>query len=406
MTYDEVINTIENKHRFGKACGRDVTAEFMEVLGHPEQGMHFIHIAGTNGKGSVAAFVSSILQAASFASDEHFKVGTFTSPHLIDFSERIVVDGKAISHDDVRRIGEMLLSKECKLEPTMFDYCLAMAMIYFKEQGVKYVVLETGLGGSKDSTSGLSIVPEVSAITSIGLEHTAILGDTIEQIAGEKAGILKAGTKAVIGAMEPAAIQVIIRKCCSLNIPYTQVSEPLDKSIPLGLFGDFQRYNAKTAAEIVKALDIKIDDAIIKKGLSEAYWPGRMQIISQEPYILLDGAHNPNGVTALKESLEAEFNGEKFTFIMAVMADKDYQEMAQIIKPIASRVFTVTVDYSRALQASALATSLNKIGFDAASCGSFDEALKQAKTYNEKIIVFGSLYFIGEILQETFYDKK
>ena len=189
MTYDQVVNTIDNKRRFGKACGRDVTEEFMEVLGHPELGKHIIHIAGTNGKGSVAAFVSSILQAASFSSEKHFKVGLFTSPHLIDYTERIQVDGKQISHEDVRRLGEQLLEINLKLEATMFDYWLAMALLYFKEQQVDYIVLETGLGGTKDSTNGLSQPPEVCAITSIGLEHTQYLGNTLGAIAGEKAGI-------------------------------------------------------------------------------------------------------------------------------------------------------------------------------------------------------------------------
>ena len=167
MTYEEVVYTIDNKHRFGKACGRDVTRELLDVLQHPEMGMHIIHIAGTNGKGSVAAFVSSILQAASFASLEPFKVGLFTSPHLIEYTERIQINGKQIDKDDVTRLGEYLLSLKLGLEPTMFDYWLAMALLYFKEQDVEYIVLETGLGGTKDSTNGLSQKPEVCAITSI-----------------------------------------------------------------------------------------------------------------------------------------------------------------------------------------------------------------------------------------------
>lgn len=399
MIFEEVINIIENKRRFGKACGRDVTIELMEALGHPDTGMHIIHIAGTNGKGSVAAFVSSILQAASFSSENHFKVGTFTSPHLVDFTESIMVDGQQISREDATRIGERLLELEVKLEPTMFDYCLAMAMIYFKEQGVKYVVLETGLGGSKDSTAGLMQVPEVCAITSIGLEHTAILGDTLEAIAAEKAGIIKAGTKAVIGEMDSVASNVIIKKCNSLLVPYVEAGE-VSPDTKLGLFGKYQRKNAAVAVKIAELLDIEISSQIIARGLANARWQGRMDVLCENPYILLDGAHNPSGVQALHDSLVAEFGNEKYTFIMAVMADKDYCEMANIMGDIAERVYALSVDYERALQAKELAGALTAAGFNATSFESYQDALCQAKKHSEKIIVFGSLYFIGDVLKE------
>ena len=183
MQYEEIIEIIQSKRRFGKAYGRDVTAEMMDLLGHPEEGMQIIHIAGTNGKGSTAAFVSSILHAAGFV------VGRFTSPHLIRFTERIVVDGQEISKEDVVRFGEQLLDLPMTQECTMFDLCLGMAILYFKERICDYVVLETGLGGAKDSTAGLSIVPLVCAFTNIGFDHTAILGNTIEEIAAEKAEV-------------------------------------------------------------------------------------------------------------------------------------------------------------------------------------------------------------------------
>ncbi len=397
MTYEQVVNTIDNKRRFGKACGRDVTLEFMEALGHPESGMHIIHIAGTNGKGSVAAFVSSILQAASFSSEKPFKVGLFTSPHLIDYTERIQVNGKQISRADVTRIGSELLKTNLKLEPTMFDYWLAMAMVHFKEQQVEYVVLETGLGGTKDSTNGLSQLPEVCAITSIGLEHTAYLGNTVEAIAGEKAGIIKAGVPVVIGQMASNAADVIRSKAKELGCKLIE-ADTVDKAVKLGLLGGYQRKNAAVAVEIVRCLDINVDEQTIEKGLAEAVWPGRMHIISHEPFILIDGAHNPSGVQALKDSLISEFPKDKFSFIMAVMADKDYLEMAEIIKPIANRIYTVTVDSDRAMQAKALAKALEDKGIQSFACGDYNSALDNAKKHQEKIIVLGSLYFIGEVL--------
>ena len=399
MTYEQVVNTIDNKRRFGKACGRDVTREFMDALDHPEQGIHFIHIAGTNGKGSVAAFVSSILQAASFASEKSYKVGLFTSPHLIDYTERIQIDGVPIPREEVTRIGQSLLGMELKLEPTMFDYWLAMAIIYFKEQQVDYVVLETGLGGAKDSTNGLSQLPEVCAITSIGLEHTQYLGNTLAEIAGEKAGIIKPGVPVVIGQMDDEASAVIEARADEMGCILHKAST-VDKNIKLGLFGGYQRKNAAVAIEIIKCLPLAVDNQTIATGLANARWPGRMDIISENPFILIDGAHNPAGVRALADSLMGEFPKIKFSFIMAVMADKDYVEMAKIISPIAQRIFTVTIDYSRALQAETLAEDLKNIGIDAVACENYQDAINRASAQGNPIIVMGSLYFIGEVLND------
>ena len=399
MTYEQVVNTIDNKRRFGKACGRDVTREFMDALGHPEQGIHFIHIAGTNGKGSVAAFVRSILQAASFASEKSFKVGLFTSPHLIDYTERIQIDGVHIPREEVTRIGQSLLGMELKLEPTMFDYWLAMAIMYFKEQQVDYVVLETGLGGAKDSTNGLSQLPEVCAITSIGLEHTQYLGNTLAEIAGEKAGIIKPGVPVVIGQMDDEASEVIEARADEMGCILHRATT-VDKDVKLGLFGGYQRKNAAVAIEIIKCLPLAVDNQTIATGLANARWPGRMDIISEDPFILIDGAHNPSGVRALADSLVGEFPKIKFSFIMAVMADKDYVEMAKIISPIAQRIYTVTIDYSRALQAETLAEDLKNIGIDAVACENYKDAINRASAQANPIIVMGSLYFIGEVLND------
>lgn len=431
MTYEEIVNIIDNKNRFGKACGRDITRCLLEQLGHPEMGMHIIHIAGTNGKGSVAAFVSSILQAASFASKEHFKVGLFTSPHLINHTERIQIDGRQIPKEDVVRLGQKLLSMELdrnilagilsdnrkdmevlqsKIEPTMLDYWLAMALLYFKEQGVEYVVLETGLGGALDSTNGLKQYPEVCAITSIGLEHTQFLGDTVEKIAGEKAGIIKPQVPVVIGQMPINAADVIADRCKQLNCSIVQATAVSEDKM-LGLFGGYQRKNAAVAVEIVNQLktvstgicgksDI-LTSPIIDEGLKNAHWPGRMQILSQKPYVLIDGAHNPSGVQALYDSLVTEFPNEKFSFIMAVMADKDYMEMVHILAPIAKRIYTVTLDMGRALQAKELAGAIADIGILSKACDTYEGALEQAIQLGDRIIVCGSLYFIGQVLKNN-----
>ncbi len=400
MKYEDAIEKICNAKRFGHACGRDVTVEFLDKLGHPEDGMKVIHIAGTNGKGSVSAFVTRILMEGT-----PYKIGTFTSPHLINFTERIKVNDVEISKEDVSRLTEQLLNVELIQEPTMFDYCLAMALLYFREQGVQYVVLETGLGGRKDSTRGLSTTPLVSAITSIGLEHTAILGNTLEQIAYEKAGIIREGTKVVIGEMDPKASLVIVETCNELNSEY-YFSKEVSSDTKLGLFGAYQRKNAGVAVEIVKHLDIEISEENILKGLMNARWLGRMQIVSFEPFIMLDGAHNPSGIQALYDSLNEAYPNESFTFVMAVMADKNYLEMANILRSIAKRFYTCSIDYHRALQASKLCEELKGIELDAIYFENYNDAIEEAKKHNEKIIVCGSLYFIGEVLKDIQHSRQ
>ena len=201
LTYEDIVTVIENKRRFGNLSGARITEKMLEVLGNPQTGLNFIHIAGTNGKGSVSAFLYSILQQAGR------KVGMFTSPHLVDFRERIQINGEMISKEDTARLGAKLLEQDFGVHPTMFDYSLVMALLYFKEQGCDAVILETGLGGRLDSTNAVG-VPKVIVITKIGYDHTAILGDTLEQIAAEKAGIIKRGTRLVVESQTEPVLQV------------------------------------------------------------------------------------------------------------------------------------------------------------------------------------------------------
>lgn len=408
MQYEEIIEIIQAKRRFGKAYGRDVTAEMMDLLGHPEDGMQIIHIAGTNGKGSTAAFVSSILHAAGFV------VGRFTSPHLIRFTERIVVDGEEIPQADVVRLGEKLLALPMTQETTMFDLCLGMAILYFKERKCDYVVLETGLGGAKDSTAGLSVVPLVCAFTNIGFDHTAILGNTIEEIAAEKAGILKPGTRAVLGIMEKSAADVIKNRAAELDISITNVDNLLTKistyEIPLN--GLFQRANATLAVGVVETLFnnhcgylgdnfLSKKEEIIRQGLAEAKWPGRMEVLSEKPYVLADGAHNPQGVEALFNSLKNMFPDEKFVFLVGVMADKDYRAMMRYMYPLADTFLCATVDTNRSLQAGKLCQDLLEDRMSAETSSNLLDGIQKAIALGEekgrRIIIFGSLYFIGEV---------
>ena len=398
MEYQEIIHTIENKRRFGSLPGVVVSRKLLAAVGNPQNDLAFIHIAGTNGKGSTAAFLREILKEAGI------RAGMFTSPHLIDFTERIQVDGRQIPGEDAARLGEMLLNLDLDVHPTMFDYCLAMALLYFREQGCRIVILETGLGGRLDSTNVIS-APLVSVITKIGYDHTEVLGDTLDQIAAEKAGILKPNTFMVSESQQQPA-EKVLKDCCSkLGISYQFVEAEKIKAVdhgfsyegkgsyPMRMLGMHQRENAMAAvfaAEALRIYGFEITDAQISQGIENATWNGRMELISQEPYLLIDGAHNGHGVHALAESLKELYPDEKFHFIMGVLADKDYKQMVKEILPLT----TVTPDSGRALQGETLAEYIRSFGIFAENTEQMQEAFLQIR---DKTVAFGSLYFIGEI---------
>lgn len=418
MTYEEVVDTINNIRRFGNLAGVEIAGRMFENLGSPQNDMRVIHIAGTNGKGSVSAFLCEILKAAGL------KVGMFISPHLVDFRERIQVNGSMIGKEDTRRLGEKLLTQDFGVCPTMFDYCLVMAVLYFKEQQCDAVILETGMGGRLDSTNAIG-VPEVSVITKIGYDHMAVLGDTLEEIAAEKAGIIKKGTslvlesqeEAVLSVLKEAAVQAGVRQCrvidqaeirdCCYKEGTQRFSFGGYEQLAMQMLGVHQYENA--AAAILAAEEFLKSKAAgtfngeqvkksIYRGIQNTRWQGRMEILRKEPFLLVDGAHNSNGVEALRDSLAALFPGEKFHFIMGVMADKDYEQMIEVLLPLALDFKTYTVESSRALQAKELAACIERKGVpaecveDLAMCIRPEEGDREKKT-----IAFGSLYFIGEL---------
>jgi dihydrofolate synthase/folylpolyglutamate synthase len=360
--------------------------------------MPFIHVAGTNGKGSVCAFLTSVFR------ETGLKVGTFISPHLIDFEERIMVDGRQISREDVTRIGNVLLEQEFGVTPTMFDYCVLMAVLYFKEQNCDLVIMETGLGGRLDSTNALGN-PVVSVITRIGYDHMNILGNTIEEIAQEKAGIIKAGVPVVIAPQESEALAVLQRAAAAKGVRARCVQEndlQRAKAVQPGLLGAYQRENAATAmcAAQVAWTGCRIEKekmkTVIARGIHRAVWPGRMEILSTEPFLMVDGAHNSNGIHALRTSLEELYPEEKFHFVMGVMADKDYEKMIGELLPIAMDFVTVTPESARALQGETLAEDIRKQGVPAHAITKVAE-IPELLTPKEKTIALGSLYFIGEL---------
>ena len=391
-TYKEVIDKIENSRRFGNLPGVEVTRRMLAALGNPQEGLRFIHVAGTNGKGSTCAFLTNIFTQAGL------KCGCFTSPHLIHFEERITVGQQMIPKDAVTRIGNELLAMDFGVTPTMFDYCLVMAVLYFKECGCDVAVMETGLGGRLDSTNALGN-PMVAVITRIGYDHMAILGNTLTKIASEKAGILKENVPAIFAPQEEEALAVLRKH------PGTLVSsEDMEKVAFMkpGLMGAYQLENGAAAMLAAQkflsqiGFDEERADAAIEAGIHTAIWKGRMEVLSEEPYLMVDGAHNSNGIHALKTSLMKLYPDEKFHFVMGVMADKDYEKMIEELLPLAIDFVTVTPESSRALQAESLAEKIRSQEIPARSIASVADVLTLPRV-GEKTIALGSLYFIGEL---------
>lgn len=395
MTYQQMVTKIESMRRFGKATGLEVSTALLGKLEYPEKNMDIIHIAGTNGKGSTAAFLASLLK------ESGKRVGLFTSPHLITFRERIQINGNYISEDDVVFWGEKVLeaARGLEVDATMFDIALAMALLYFKSQEVEVVILETGLGGRYDSTRALSVVPKVSVITNIGFDHTAVLGNTLEEIAENKADIIRKDTVAVIAKMDEKAQKVIVSHCEKLSVPYVFAMDmELDPKWELGLLGDYQKENAQNALAAYESyMKGKMDQEVIALGLKNATHPGRLQIIQKDPLVIVDGAHNPQGVSALSRSLKALYPKEKFTFVVGVLADKDYGHMMEEMLPLAKEFVTVTVESNRALQGEELARYLRERGAKAYAASSIEDAFLREQI--GKTVVFGSLYFVGDVIQ-------
>ncbi len=415
MTAEEAIARLRELAWSSCPPGLERTRALLSQLGNPERSLKFIHITGTNGKGSTAAILASVLHAAGY------RTGLFTSPHLYRFHERMQVNGEMISDEMLVSLTERVLEAADALtvHPTEFELMTALGMLYFEAMRCDIVVLEVGMGGKLDSTNVIP-APETAVITNIGLEHTAILGDTPEKIAQEKSGIIKSGCRAVLYAQTQGVTQVVEAACRAEHVPLTvtapetleKCSSTLDGQVfryrgrgpyRVALLGDYQLGNAITALDTVDALREKgwhITDEALAQGFASVTWPGRLELARRSPDFLIDGAHNPQCVDALMDSLSGLFGEKKLIFLVGVLADKNWQQMLSRALPLAKAFITVTPSSNRALPADTLAAYLSGLGVEAHAAASlivaFELALRLAEP-DDTICSWGSLYSVGEL---------
>jgi len=405
MIYSEAIQFLYGLRLFGAKFGLENTLKLAAMAGNPQNRLQFIHVAGTNGKGSTCAMLESIYRATGL------RVGLFTSPHLVSFRERVQVNRQLIPEIEVVRLVEELqpLLKQFPADhhPTFFEVVTVLALKYFTEQKCDLVIWETGLGGRLDATN--IVTPLAGVITNIALDHQQWLGDTVEKIAAEKAGIIKPGVPVITAADEPEVLAVIEKTAREKNAPLIKVA-PSSRlpaaagTAALPLPGDHQRLNAALALAVVEALQSKIpaSDPAIRAGLETVQWPGRMQLI-QKPggqKILLDGAHNVAGAKALRQALEQYCGGTRRTLVLGALQDKDWRQICETLAPLAARIYTVPVSSERTADACKLAAACRAVNSTAeiVAGDSLREAL--GKTAGDDfVVVTGSLYLVGETLE-------
>ena len=431
MNYEESRVYLDQISRYGSVLGLDNMKELLDRLGNPQKDLKFIHISGTNGKGSCLAYLSTILSGAGY------KTGRYISPTLDTYRERIQVDGEYINKDSlashVTAIAKATedMKKDNAGTPTLFEVETVLAFLYFKEKNCDIVVLETGLGGRLDATNIID-TSILEVIMPISLDHQGFLGDTIEEIAEQKAGIIKNNTK-VISAIQPKeAAEVIEKNCkeknCTLTIAnpdeITIKSQSIKKqvfdykmynNIAISLPGSYQPQNAIVAIEAIEALrelGYSLSQEDILKGFEATVWKGRFTVLSEDnPVVIMDGAHNVAGAKELMKSLELYFNDKKYIYVFGVFSDKEYEEIINITAKRAEHIITVqTPNNPRALPAEDLKDAVKKVNNSCEASKNIEDAVKKAikMTREDKeriLVIFGSLSFLGEA-EQAFYNEE
>lgn len=415
MTYDEAIGYIHHVTWRGSRLGLERTQELLSRIGNPENSLKFIHIAGTNGKGSTAAMLANILRLSGY------KTGLYISPFINRFNERMQLNGELISDGELAQITSFIRphAEAMADHPTEFELITVIAFEYFRRHQADIVVLEVGMGGALDSTNVIP-VPELAIITNIGLDHTRELGPTISDIARAKAGIIKNGGDVLIYGGNPEADLVFAQVSreagarlhltdhsrisgLAANLDALQFSFSPYGAFSCGLVGNYQANNAAvviTAVELLRQKGWKIREDQLKAGLASTRWPARFEILRRNPVFIADGGHNPQGIHAVIESLKAQFPGKEIVFLIGIMADKDIPKMIDQMAPISKEFITVTPNNPRAIDAKQLASLLIDRGLSATACNSIDDGVQLAVDHagsNGIVCAVGSLYMLGDV---------
>jgi len=429
MNEQEAISYIENYTWSSTRLGLERTRELLDKIGNPHKGLKFIHVTGSNGKGSTCAMLDSILRNAGY------RVGLYTSPYIQVFNERMQVNGKNIEGEKLAKLTELVKEKAEEMDdhPSQFELVTVIAMQYFKDENCDIVVLEVGMGGALDSTNVID-APEVAIITNIGLEHTEYLGDTLEKIATTKGGIIKEGASCVCYDGAPEVTKTIKAICEEKKVPLSCVdfskleliSETLNgqgikfegREYNLNLLGEHQLHNCCVVMETADALRKRgwnISDKNVRVGLDTVKWPARLEVLGKDPLFLLDGGHNPQCAEALAASLKNILADKKAVFLMGVLADKDYNQILDLIIPYAKEFVCLTPFSERAMSAEKLVEVLEGKGMKAYAVpgagepshdvskeafAAMEEGIRIAKEKAGKdgaIVCFGSLYLVGHI---------
>ena len=414
MTLDEALYYIHSVCWKGSVPGLERISALLDKMGHPERKLKFIHVTGTNGKGSTCAMLASMFTKAGY------KTGLYTSPFLIRFNERIQINGQQIPDEALVALVEQVKPAADAMEdvPTEFEIITALGMLYFAQQQCDIVVLEVGLGGTLDSTNVIE-TPACAVITALGMDHVKELGPTLADIAAAKAGIIKPGCPVVSYGGVPEADAVIVRVAKERNAPLTVVDfdklkfeggdldavtfdfDGLD-GVKLPLIGSYQPRNAAvaiTALRVLRGRGWNIPEEAIRRGLETVSWPGRFELLRHTPPFLLDGSHNAHGMRATVQSLKDRFPGEKFVFLVSIMADKDVDEMLALLAPLAKRFVTVAAHTPRAMPAETLAGHIRARGCKAEAAPSIEAGVARAVALggDGPVCALGTLYFSGDV---------
>ncbi|WP_406242350.1 bifunctional folylpolyglutamate synthase/dihydrofolate synthase [Tissierella carlieri] len=423
MKYQEALEYINDKNKYGSRLGLDSIGKLLSLLRNPQEGLKYIHVGGTNGKGSTSSYLAHALESGGY------KVGLFTSPYIERFNERIQINGQDIPDETLGRITGLIKEKadimveEGFEHPTTFEIVTAIGFIYFKEENTDYIVLEVGLGGRYDSTNIISS-PLASVITTIDYDHIDVLGDTLDKIAYQKAGIIKKNSIVVSYPQEEEALKIIkevsdemkaeFHLCPMENIKVKEISdagacfdfhygEISMKDISISMLGEYQIYNATLALTTLLILKEKgfvdISEEQIREGLIKTKWPGRLEVMKKDPIFLIDGAHNVQGIAQLKKAISL-FKYNKLILGVGILKDKDSSHMVELLAPIADKIVVTEVNMPRKLDAEDLAEEIAKYNENVFVEKDIKKAIEKTLELSEKddMIVFGgSLYLIGEV---------